>query len=110
MDFLASAGGVRIITRKPLAEAVRQKPPLAASIGQWLALVDAEDFPHFAALRRRVPLADQVRVASGRTVTIFNLARGHRLITAIHYNHRKIFILAVLDHDTYEEAQWKLTL
>ena len=58
--------------------------------------------------RKTFPHADQVKVKSGRTVTVFNV-RGNefRLITAIHYDRRKVFVLNFLTHAEYSKDTWK---
>jgi mRNA interferase HigB len=53
------------------------------------------------------PSADQTIVASGRTVTIFNIKSHYRLITAIHYNHHIVYILLFLTHAEYDQERWK---
>jgi mRNA interferase HigB len=41
-------------------------------------------------------------------LTIFNIAGNHhRLITAIHYNTRSIFILKILTNSDYSKGRWK---
>jgi mRNA interferase HigB len=53
-------------------------------------------------LRQTFPGADPVRVTSGRTVVVFNIAGNqYRLLTAIHDNMRKIFVLRFLTHAEY---------
>ena len=65
----------------------------------WASIVD---------LRQTFPSADPVRVASGRTVVVFNIAGNqYRLITAIHYNMRKVFVLRFLTHAQYDKETWK---
>jgi mRNA interferase HigB len=63
----------------------------------------SKDFASFADLRTVFPSADQV----GK-LTVFNIG-GHtaRLIAAIHYNRRKIYICAVLTHEEYDRGKWK---
>ena len=49
------------------------------------------------------PNADQV----GK-LTVFNIGGNKaRLIAAIHYNRRKIYIRAVLTHQEYDQNKWK---
>jgi mRNA interferase HigB len=57
------------------------------------------------------PDADAVRVASGRTVVLFNIAGSKlRLIAAIHYNRRLVFALTALTHAQYRQGRWKESL
>ena len=43
-------------------------------------------------------------------VTLFNISNNYRLITAIHYNRKKIFIMRFLTHPEYAKGKWKETL
>jgi mRNA interferase HigB len=70
--------------------------------GTWQNLVET---------RRMFPHADQVKVKSGKLVTIFNLCgNDFRLITAIHYDRRKVFVLNFLTHAEYSRNHWKTRL
>jgi mRNA interferase HigB len=69
--------------------------------------MQGQDFADFVALRRVFPSADQVIVASGNPVTIFNIKNHFRLITAIHYNRRTVFILLLLTPSEYDRNHWK---
>lgn len=61
------------------------------------------EFSSFAELRSIFPAADQV----GR-LTVFNIGGNKaRLIAAIHYNRRKVYIRAIMTHDEYDEGKWK---
>lgn len=49
------------------------------------------------------PAADQV----GK-LTVFNIGGNKvRLVAAIHYNRRKVYLRAVLTHKEYDEGKWK---
>lgn len=57
----------------------------------------------FAELRKTFGNADQV----GK-LTVFNIGGNKvRLIAAIHYNRRTIYIRAVMTHREYDEGKWK---
>jgi mRNA interferase HigB len=59
-------------------------------------------------VRRSFRSADEVTVASGRTVVIFNIGGNRfRLITAIHYNRGKVFELRFMTHAEYSKDRWK---
>ena len=67
-----------------------------------------EEFRHFADLRRCFPAADQVRVASGNLVLVFNVCGNtYRLICALHYDTSKVFLLRFLTHAEYDKDRWK---
>ena len=41
-------------------------------------------------------------------LTVFNIGGNKaRLITALHYNRRKVYIRAVLTHAEYDAGKWK---
>lgn len=98
---------MRIITVKRLGEFAQRHPTAATTLNHWTELMLAGEFASLVELRRVLPTADQVRVASGRTVTIFNIKNYYRLITAIHYNHQIVYILLLLPHSDYDEGHWK---
>jgi len=52
--------------------------------------------------------ADPVKVASGRTVVVFNI-RGirYRLVAAIHYNRQIVYTLRFMTHAEYSKNRWK---
>jgi mRNA interferase HigB len=60
-------------------------------------------FQSFTELRATFPSADQV----GK-LTVFNISGNTvRLIAAIHYNRRRLYIRAVLTHSEYDQGKWK---
>lgn len=81
------------------------------AVEKWLRLVRYARWQHLADARRVFPHADAVEVASGNTVTLFNLGgNAFRLITAIHYRTQNIFILRLLTHASYSKNTWKQEL
>lgn len=101
---------MHIITKKRLLEAVKKHSNAKSKITFWHAVVKAATWTSFVEARKSFAHADQVTVKSGRTVTIFNISNDYRLITAIHYNRKKIFILRFLPHPEYTKGKWKDTL
>ena len=62
-----------------------------------------QNFASFAEVRAVFPSTDQV----GK-LTVFNIGGNKaRLIAAIHYNRRRVYIRAVLTHPEYDEGKWK---
>lgn len=107
---LSTLVAVSVITSKRLREYAALHPTLAPTLRHWATLMNDIDFDDFVALRRVFPAADQVRVASGNPVTIFNIKNHFRLITALHYNRHCVFILLLLTHAEYDQARWKKNL
>jgi mRNA interferase HigB len=94
---------MHIITRKRLNEFADKYPELRNALAHWYQLVKRSNFNSFAELRSVFPSADQV----GK-LTVFNIGGNKvRLIAAIHYNRRKVYIRAVLTHKEYDEGKWK---
>lgn len=99
---------MRIITSTRLRTYWTHHPHAKSSLEHWLALTRAAEWFHFPDVRRTFPGADLVIVSSGRTVVIFNIGGNkYRLITAIHYNTRKVFVLRFLTHAEYDSQGWK---
>lgn len=74
-----------------------------AGLAHWYQIVRKNNFDNFAALRSSFPHADQVN-----GLTVFNIGGNKaRLISAIHYNRRKVYIRAVLTHAEYDAGKWK---
>ena len=55
--------------------------------------------------------ADPVSLSDEKTVTVFNISGNqYRLITAIHYNTRRVYVLLFMTHAEYSKDRWKATL
>jgi mRNA interferase HigB len=99
---------MRIIKPTRLREYWMKYPQAKPSLEQWLVRTKAATWTSIADLRQTFPSADPVRVTSGRTVVVFNIAGNrYRLLTAIHYNMRKVFVLRFLTHAEYTRETWK---
>ena len=94
---------MHIITRRRLNDYAEKHPDAKSSLQHWYRLMKSKNFRSFAELRTVFLSADQV----GK-LTVFNIGGGKaRLIAAIHYNRRRIYIRAVLTHDEYERGKWR---
>jgi mRNA interferase HigB len=99
---------VRIIKESALRAFAARHSEAATALEVWRQVMRREQFRHFADLRRCFRSADQVRVASGNPVVVFNLhGNACRLICAIHYNTGKVFLLRFLTHAEYSKNRWK---
>jgi mRNA interferase HigB len=86
----------------------RQHPGAAAALERWLDLTRAAHWHTLLDVRRSCRSTDEVRVASGRTVVIFNIGgNAYRLITAIHYNRQIVYVLRFMTHADYSKDRWK---
>jgi mRNA interferase HigB len=94
---------MHVITRKRLNEFAELYPDTKNALAQWYKIVKQNEFSTFVELRELFPSADQV----GK-LTVFNIGGNKvRLIAAIHYNRKKVYIRAVLTHTEYDEERWK---
>jgi mRNA interferase HigB len=94
---------MHVITRKRLNEFAERYPEIKSALARWYATMKKGSFSSFAELRAVFPSADRV----GK-VTVFNIGGNKvRLIAAIHYNRKKVYIRAVLTHAEYDEGRWK---
>lgn len=94
---------MHIISRKKLNEFAEKHASAKSSLAHWYGLAKRQNFTNYPELRKTFPSADQVG-----NLTVFNIGGNNiRLIAAIHYNRKKIYIRAVLTHAEYEEQRWK---
>jgi mRNA interferase HigB len=94
---------MHIITRQRLLEFGEKHPEIESALEHWYRLMKRTDFASFAELRATFPHADQV----GKLI-VFNIGGNKaRLITAIHFNTRRVFIRNVLTHVEYDKGKWK---
>lgn len=86
----------------------QRHPDAVAALGQWLRIVRQARWKNFVELRLACRTADQVKVASGRRVIVFNIAgKAFRLIAAVHFDRQRIFTLRFLTHAEYSKNRWK---
>jgi mRNA interferase HigB len=74
----------------------------------WLVVAKAAQWKSLDDVRKSYKNADPATVASGSTVTIFNV-RGdnYRFVVSIHYNARCIYIRDFMTHEEYNSQLWK---
>ena len=93
---------MHIITKKRLNEFAQKYPDTKTALAHWYKTAKRNDFNSFANLRDFFPSADRV----GK-LTVFNIGGNKvRLIAAIHYNRKKIYIREVLTHEEYNKGKW----
>lgn len=94
---------MHVITRKRLNEFAAKYPETNNALVQWYRQIKGNDFASIEEIRNIFPAADKV----GR-FTVFNIGGNKvRLIAAIHYNRKKVYIRAVMTHDEYDHGKWK---
>jgi mRNA interferase HigB len=78
------------------------------SLQHWKTIISSAQWTTFTDIRQTFSSADQVTVASDRTVIVFNIAGNRfRLITAVHYRTAIVFALRFLTHAEYSKDRWK---
>jgi mRNA interferase HigB len=102
---------MRVVKPSRVLEFQNAYPTAASGLRRWMELVETHNWSSIVELRRVLPTADAVMVASGRTATVFNISgNAFRLVTAIHYNRRIVYVLAFMTHAVYSKDKWKETL
>jgi mRNA interferase HigB len=95
---------MHIITRQRLLEFGEQHPETESALDHWYRVMKSTDFGSLVELRQAFPHADLV----GKLI-VFNIGGNKaRLITAIHFNTKRVFIRHVLTHAEYNKGNWKV--
>ena len=94
---------MHIITEKRLRAFWEGHPDAEAPLRAWASVVRQAEWENFAEIREVYPHADRVGL-----YTVFNIGGNkYRLITAIHFNMRKVYIRYILTHKEYDNGDWK---
>jgi mRNA interferase HigB len=94
---------MQVITRKRLHEFVARHSETHHALEHWYREMKRRNFGSFAELRSVFPAADQV----GR-LTVCNIGGNRvRLVAALHYHRRRVYIRAVLTPGDYDAGTWK---
>jgi mRNA interferase HigB len=102
---------MRIIKTSMLRKFWQDHPDAEASLRIWVGQAKAAQWRNFPEVRKTLPSADLVIVASGRPVVVFNIAHNrYRLISAVHFNTRIVYTLRILTHKEYDRDTWKKQL
>ena len=93
---------MHVLSKKALREFWEQYPDSEEPLRRWFRIADKNDFRNFAELRATFGSADRVD-----DLIVFNIGGNkYRLIVAIHFNRRKIFVRQVLTHADYDRGGW----
>jgi len=92
-----------VISRKRLREFSVRHPGAESALAAWYRIMSRMDFTSFADLRRTFGSADKVG-----PLTVFDIAGNrYRLVAAIHYNRRRVYVRHVLTHAEYDRGAWR---
>lgn len=99
---------MRIISKGRLQEFWSVQPLAQKPLTEWYSVTIKAKWGSYDDLRKIYSSADQAKVKSGNIVTIFNIGGNkYRLVVAIHYNTRTVYILSVMTHEEYGKDIWK---
>jgi mRNA interferase HigB len=102
---------MNVITRKRIRDFAGRHPDSAGALERWYRVARKARWQSLHDVRTVYPHADLVRVASGHEVTVFNVGGNrYRLVTAIHYNAQRVYVLCLMSHAQYSKGSWKETL
>jgi mRNA interferase HigB len=94
---------VHVISQKKLREFWVRHPDAETPLRAWLRVAERAIWTRFVDVRAVYASADQYR-----KFTIFNIGGNkYRLIAAMHFNRRRIYVRHVLTHEEYQRDQWK---
>ncbi len=94
---------MHVIAKSALVAFWNRHPEAEQPLLSWYRIMSNEVFTDFNHLRATFRSADYVD-----GLTVFNIGdKKYRLITAIHYNRRKVYVRQVLTHADYDRNDWK---
>jgi len=98
----------RVISVKRLRRFWQKHTDAEEPLRRWYRTALKASWRNLQDVRRDYSHADAVIVASGRPVTVFNIAGNkYRLIVDILYRVQVIYVCAVLTHAEYSKNRWK---
>jgi mRNA interferase HigB len=100
-----------VIKPSRVRDYAKANPKACGSLMAWLRAARKANWKNLHEVRQTMRSADGVKVASGNTVTVFNIGgNNYRLIVAIHFNRRMLYVLRFLSHAEYDSNKWKAEL
>ena len=89
---------MHVISEKALRLFWKKHADAEQPLRAWLKITEKAEWKNFAEVRRTFNSADVVGI-----YTVFDIkGNSYRLITAIHYNRKKVFIRYVFTHGEYD--------
>lgn len=103
IDYNYMEVDMHIITQKRIWDAKKRFPTAASSLDGWYRVIKQNNFDNFSELKRTFNSIDKVG-----NFYVFDIGGNKiRIIATIHFNHRRIYIRAVLSHTEYDKGKWK---
>ena len=98
---------MKIISRKALVEFWTEHPDAKKPLDRWYKAVQQACWNAPADVKETFRSTDFVKVGD-RLAVIFNIkGNKYRVIAAIHFNLKKVYIRAVLTHREYSTGKWR---
>ena len=84
-------------------------PDAEKELRAWIRITDTAHWATSADAKAQFGArVDFVKVASGNTVAVFDIANNrYRMIAAVHYDFPRVFVLRIFDHKEYDKSYWK---
>ena len=94
---------MRVVSHRKIIDFSKNFPDSKNPLKAWYRIISKSNFAHFNDLRKTFPSADTV----GK-LTIFNISGNkYRLIAAMHYNTKIVYIRDILSHKEYDKNKWR---
>lgn len=94
---------MHIITRKRIYDFIDNHPDSRSSLETWYRIINKTEYNSFAELKQHFSTADIVD-----DFIVFNISGNmYRLIAAIHFNRKKVYIRDILTHSEYDRNKWR---
>ena len=94
---------MHVISQKRVREATARFRLARGALLSWYRLVRTAAFENFAAKSAGIPGVDKVG-----GYFVFNVAGNHlRIVAAVHFNRRKVYIREILTHSEYDDEKSK---
>ena len=94
---------MRVIKQSTLFGWGRKYPNADAGLRHWLKVTKSARWGTIQDARRTFGHADPVPVASGNTVTVFNVG-SYRLAAAVKYRWQTVYLLRFMTHADYDKG------
>jgi mRNA interferase HigB len=99
---------MHVIAAKAILDYAKKYKDAESWLMTFLERAEAAKWTNIADVRRIYPHADAVKVSSGNDVIVFNASgNNYRLVTAIHFNRGKLYVLRFMTHAEYDKRLWK---
>jgi len=99
---------MHVIAAKAIKDYATQYKEASTWLMTFLERAEAAKWTSIADVRRVYRHADAVKANSGNDLIVFNACGNkYRLVTAIHFNRGKLYILRFMTHAEYDKDLWK---